>query len=129
MLIVPPKAHVSVHVLLSAGTAPSRGNVAPTQTPAGVGTHGTGVNTPGGGAAVAAATAGFPIDVHIPHGATLAIGAASWIVAAGFPPIRMVGEDVAVSVPGAVPIVHIYVAPITAGIAINSPPTDFYTCE
>lgn len=47
------------------------------------GTQGTGVRTPIA-AAVAAATAGFVIVLHIPKGPTFAV-VASMIVAAGFP--------------------------------------------
>lgn len=54
------------------------------------GTQGAGVGTPAA-AAVAAITAGFVGELHIPKGGILAMGAKSAIVAAGFPSI-MVGE-------------------------------------
>ncbi len=57
--------------------------------PAGAGTHGMGVSTPRA-AAVAEATCGLAMEVHIPHGITFAMGAESWIVAAGAPPISTV---------------------------------------
>ena len=40
-------------------------------------------------AAVADATAGLDMEVHIPQGVTLLIGAASAMVATGLPPTRM----------------------------------------
>lgn len=46
------------------------------------GVHGCGVRTPSA-AAVAAATAGFAIDVHIPNGMTFANGLLSMILARG----------------------------------------------
>ena len=57
--------------------------------PAGAGTQGWGVRTPIA-AAVAAATAGFAIDEHIPQLPTLLMGAQSAILATGFPPMRIV---------------------------------------
>lgn len=84
----------------------------PTQMPAGAGTQGIGVSTPSA-AAVAEATVGFASEVHIPQGVTLVIGTTSRTVAAGFPFIRTVCCEVAISVPGVVPMLHWIEAPLT----------------
>ena len=74
---------MSLQVLLRAGMPPTSTVALPgTQVPAGTGTQGIGVRTPSA-AAVAAATAGFAIDEHIPNGMTLAIGLQSAMFAAG----------------------------------------------
>lgn len=70
------------------------------------GTHGAGVNTPRA-AAVAAATAGFVAVVHIANGGMFVIGAASMIVATGFPSIRSFCWLVTIRVDGAVPKGHV----------------------
>ena len=64
-------------------------------------------------AAVAEATVGFASEVHIPQGVTLVIGTTSRTVAAGFPFIRTVCCEVAISVPGVVPMLHWIEAPLT----------------
>jgi hypothetical protein len=87
------------------------------QIPAVTGTHGCGVSTPNA-AAVAAATAGFDIAVHIPKGSKFDIPALSCTVAAGIPEKLTLFCDVTTSDPGAVPFVHIHEAPVTTGIAI-----------
>lgn len=84
------------------------------------GMHGCGVNTPSA-AAVAAATCGFANDVHIPKGAIFAIGAASVIVAVGFPSLKTKGAFVAIKVDGAVPKVHMICAPLLTSILKTLP--------
>ena len=75
------------------------------------GMQGMGVRTPNA-AAVAAATVGFAGDIHIPNGMIFAMGAKSMIVAAGITEVEVVGADVATSVLGATPNVHISIAPV-----------------
>jgi hypothetical protein len=105
-------------VLFNPGTPPINGSIAPSHMPAGAGTQGIGVKTPSF-AAVAAATCGLAIELHIPHGSIFAIGAASCIVATGMPPNRTFACEVTRSEPGAVPIVHAMEAPVTTGKAIK----------
>ena len=69
----------------NAGAEPIRTAGEPGVQGAGVtGKHGIGVRTPRA-AAVAAATAGFAGEIHIPKGATFVIGLLSRTVAAGTP--------------------------------------------
>ena len=70
------------------GFPPTRIEPGHIQAPAGEGTQGWGVSTPIA-AAVAEATVGFAMEVHIPQGITLVIGAASAMLATGFPPTRI----------------------------------------
>jgi len=82
------------------------------------GTQGAGVGTPAA-AAVAAITAGFAGELHIPKGGILAIGAKSMIVAASFPSI-MVGVPLGITIRElcAIPKEHFSIAPITTCLAI-----------
>jgi len=75
------------------------------------GIQGIGVSTPNA-AAVALATTGFAGDMHIPKGMIFTMGAKSMIVAAGIDDVEVVGADVATSVLGAIPNVHISIAPV-----------------
>src|SRR5262245_43295132 len=87
--------------------------------PAGTGVHGIGVSTPSA-AAVAAATAGLPMLVHMPKGITLRKGTLSAMFAAGAPAsTRFTGKTT--SEPGASPIVHIVVAPALTINPMNVP--------
>jgi hypothetical protein len=74
--------------------------------------HGCGVRTPSA-AAVAAATWGLAILMHIPKVGMFDIGAKSMIVAAGMPAAVTVGALVATRLAGAAPIVHDIMAPLT----------------
>jgi hypothetical protein len=113
MLIIPAHMQVHIDILSSAGILPSITVAAPGVHGAVVaGTHGIGVSTPRA-AAVAAATSGFAGLMHIPNGAMFAIGAKSMIVAAGILEQFTIGVGSAVSVDGAMPIVHIIIAPET----------------
>lgn len=85
MEIVPPKAHMRVALDARPGEPPTIGVLAHIQRPAGEGIQGIGVRTPRA-AAVAEATWGFAIDLHIPQGVTLLMGATSLMVSAGLPP-------------------------------------------
>lgn len=76
------------------------------------GRHGMGVSTPMA-AAVAAATCGLDIEVHMPNGAMFTIGSLSMIVAAGGPTAvtRLMGSTLRTE--GATPEVHCNGAPVT----------------
>jgi len=81
------------------------------------GIQGIGVNTPNA-AAVAAATSGFAMELHIPNGNTFTIGLPSIMFAAGTPVIVLftgstINED------GAAPKLHCRFAPIHTFKAIT----------
>jgi hypothetical protein len=71
-----------------------------------LGIHGIGVKTPIA-AAVAAATCGLDIDMHMPKGGMLTIGLFSMIVAAAGPPAFTIPTGSTFSADGAAPKVHI----------------------
>ena len=75
------------------------------------GMHGWGVSTPIA-AAVAAATCGFAMLVHIPQGDMFTIGAESVITHTGFPSARTVWLLVELTLPGVVPNEHMHIAPV-----------------
>jgi hypothetical protein len=75
-----------------------------------LGRHGIGVNTPIA-AAVAEATCGLDIDMHIPNGGILTIGLFSMMVAAAGPPALTIPTGKTLSAEGAAPKVHIICAP------------------
>ena len=90
MDIDPAKEHMSLQSLVRHGLPPHVTiNCEGIHVPAGVGVHGCGVSTPNA-AAVAAATAGFASEVHIPKGCIFTIGAVSAIVATGLPSTKTV---------------------------------------
>ncbi len=74
------------------------------------GVQGMGVSTPKA-AAVAEATAGLAIDVHIPKGSILAKGLLSIMVAAGIVAFTLLVGRI-INVPGAAPKLHCRVAPL-----------------
>src|SRR5262245_61488579 len=78
------------------------------------GTHGPGVSTPIA-AAVCAAVTGLARLLHITNGNTLAIGMLSVMLAAGCPPMVVRCNGITTRVAGAMPNVHIVVAPLTTG--------------
>lgn len=87
------------------------------------GTHGIGVRvkTPRAAAvaaAVAAATVGFVIVIHIPNGITFTIGIISVIVPTGRPHTKMGILGIIWRQAGDVPKLHLHIAPVTA-IAIS----------
>src|SRR5437764_12666195 len=83
--ITPPQAHISLELLLSAGILPSMTVGEPVTQGAGVtGTHGMGVSTPRA-AVVAAATAGFDGELHMPKGMMFTSGLLSMMLASGVP--------------------------------------------
>jgi hypothetical protein len=71
-----------------------------------LGMQGIGVKTPKA-AAVAAATWGLDIDMHIPNGGMLTMGLLSMIVAAAGPPALTIPTGNTLSAAGAAPKVHI----------------------
>src|SRR5690348_5885278 len=75
-----------------------------------IGMHGCGVSTPIA-AVVAAATCGLDGLLHMPNGGMLTSGALSWMVAAGLPPMSVVGR-MTLRVAGAMPKVHMSIAPV-----------------
>jgi hypothetical protein len=84
------------------------------------GMQGMGVSTPIA-AAVAAATSGFAGDMHMAKGMIFAMGAKSMIVAAGISDVVIVGADVAIKVLGAMPKVHMSIAPVHTCTPIELP--------
>jgi hypothetical protein len=92
-----------------------------TQGAAVTGTHGIGVKTPNA-AAVAAATVGLAIDMHMPNVGMFFMGTKSMIVAAGRLPAVVIFSGVMISALGAMPNVHIIIALLaTSGAGIFNP--------
>jgi hypothetical protein len=102
---------MSLQVLSSAGMLAIRTVGAPGTHGAGItGTHGCGVNTPNA-AAVAAATAGFASDEHMPKGMMFTSGLLSMMFASGVcVKVRLTGNTT--SELGAAPKLHFNVAPM-----------------
>lgn len=116
IVMTPPQAHMQVEVLFKAGMAPIMQVGEPGVQGAVTGMQGIGVRTPSA-AAVAAATVGLAIDMHIANGGILTIGAQSMIVAAGAPAmVLFVGSTFRVE--GAMPKVHIIMAPVVTSWGI-----------
>src|SRR3954447_26060674 len=109
--MTPAQIHINFDELSSAGAVPTITVGAPTTHGAGVaGTHGIGVRTPSA-AAVAAATVGFAIELHIPNGRMFVIGILSMMVATGVASIqRFTGRTTRLD--GATPKLHCSIAPI-----------------
>lgn len=110
MEMTPPQVHMQVQVLFRAGMPPIMVVAAP-----GVhglvvtGMQGIGVNTPRV-AAVADATVGLAIDMHMPNGGMLVIGTKSMMLAAGVVALTLLTGNT-FSAEGAIPNVHIMTAP------------------
>jgi hypothetical protein len=122
-LIIPAHMHMFVEVLSSVGMLPSITVGAPgTQGETVIGMQGIGVRTPIA-AAVAAATIGFAGDMHIPKGMILTSGTKSMMLASGTSSVmtRLMGRTT--SELGAIPMVHIMVAPIQTCIGIMRTPS------
>src|ERR1041385_4427133 len=117
--MTPAHVHISLATLSNAGAAPINTVGAPTTHGAGVtGMHGIGVKTPNA-AAVAAATVGFAIELHIPNGRILSIGTLSRMVATGVAAThRFTGSTVRLL--GAAPKLHCNIAPIQTAWGILS---------
>ena len=120
--IDPPKAQIAFEELFNAGLLPIMTVGDPgTHGPGTLGMQGIGVNTPIA-AAVAAATCGFAIDMHMPNGAMLTIGLLSMIVAAAGPPALTIPTGKTFNADGAAPNVHIICAPDDTRMPIRHPP-------
>lgn len=85
------------------------------------GTQGWGVSTPLL-AAVAEATAGLDVVVHIPKGKIFTLGLKSIMVAAGRLPVSTVNCELAINVDGAAPKEHIVIALIHTQVPMVLPP-------
>ena len=108
---------VQVEELFNAGMLPSMTVAEPGAQGATVaGIHGMGVRTPRA-AAVAAATVGLAMDMHMPKVGMFTIGLLSMILAAGAPTfVRLSGRTV--SALGAAPKLHIIIEPVVTKIGI-----------
>src|SRR5438477_2096652 len=95
MLITPPQLHMQVDVLLSAGMLASMVVAEPgVQGDVVTGIQGIGVRTPRA-AAVAEATVGLAMDIHMPKVGMFVMGMKSMILAAGAPQlVRLVGRTI-----------------------------------
>jgi hypothetical protein len=115
--ITPPKLHIRSEFASTAGMPSTITVGAPGTHGADVfGMQGIGVKTPIA-AAVAAATVGFAMLIHIPKGATFSMGTLSRMLATGFPASSLwVGSTF--SDDGAMPKLHFINAPphTTSGI-------------
>jgi hypothetical protein len=117
--MTPPHMHMSLELLFNAGMLPINTVGEPGAHGATVlGTQGCGVNTPSL-AAVAAATTGFDIELHIPNGIMLAMGLLSIMVAAGLFEVNTLFDGSTISVAGAAPKLHIIIAPVHTHIPIR----------
>jgi len=118
MLITPAHMHINVDVLSSVGISASRTVGAPgTHGATVMGMQGIGVNTPIA-AAVAAATIGFAGEMHMANGIMLTIGMKSMMLASGTSSVITMFVGSTISELGAMPIVHINVAPMQTCIGI-----------
>jgi hypothetical protein len=108
--MTPPKLHMHLEELFSAGMLATSTVGDPGAHGAAVtGVQGIGVSAPRA-AAVAEATAGLAMELHIPNGAILTNGLLSIILAIGMAVIvRLIGSTL--SMPGARPNEHCSVAP------------------
>ena len=117
MEMTPPQVHMQVQVLFRAGMPPIMVVAAP-----GVhglvvtGMQGIGVRTPRA-AAVADATVGLAIDMHMPNGGMLVIGIKSMMLAAGVVALTLLTGNT-LSAEGAIPKVHIMTAPEVAWVGM-----------
>jgi hypothetical protein len=99
-----------LEVLLSAGMPPIMQPVEPgVQGDVVTGMHGIGVKTPSA-AAVADATVGLAMDMHMPNGGMLVMGTKSMMLAAGVVAFTLLTGKT-FSAEGAIPKVHIMTAP------------------
>src|SRR4051812_19014383 len=116
--MTPPQAHMSLQLESTPGIFAIWNVGAPGTHGAGItGIHGMGVSTPRA-AAVAEATVGFAIELHMPNGGIFTIGLLSMMFAAGVPTTkRFAGRTT--SVDGEAPKLHCSVAPIQTCNAIG----------
>jgi hypothetical protein len=119
MLMTPAHMHMSVDVSSRVGISASKTVGAPgTQGATVAGMQGMGVRTPIA-AAVAAATIGFAGDIHIPNGMMFSSGMLSMMLASGISSVSTMFVGNTTSELGAMPIVHIKVAPMQTCIGIQ----------
>jgi len=117
MVITPPQVHMQVQVLLSAGMPPIIQVAEPGVHGVVVtGMQGIGVKTPRA-AAVADATAGLAIDMHIPKVGMFVIGIKSMMLAAGAVALTLFTGST-LSAEGAIPNEHIMTAPAVTCVGI-----------
>jgi hypothetical protein len=115
--ITPPQVHMQVHVLFRAGMLPIMQVAEPgVHGDVVTGMQGIGVNTPRA-AAVAEATVGLAIDMHIAKGGMLVIGIKSMMLAAGAVALTLFTGNT-LSAEGATPKVHIMTAPEVTCVGI-----------
>ena len=117
-LITPAYAHIQQAPCTSAGAFLTMivGAIG-VHVPAITGTQGIGVSTPNA-AAVAAATVGFAIDMHMPKGIMLTHGLQSMILAAGKLPAKVPLIGGTSRADGAIPNEHLQSAPLTTSCGI-----------
>ena len=117
MVITPPQVHIQVHVLFRAGMLPILQVAAPgVQGEVVTGMQGMGVKTPRA-AAVAEATVGLAIDMHIPKGGMFVMGTWSIMFAAGEVALTLfTGKTLRAE--GAIPKEHISTAPEVTCVGI-----------
>jgi len=116
--MTPAHMHISIDVLSSVGISANSTVGAPGTHGATVaGMHGIGVSTPNA-AAVAAATIGLAGEMHMPNGMILSNGMWSMMLASGTSSVitRFMGKTT--SELGAIPMVHIIIAPMHTCIGI-----------
>lgn len=118
MEIDPPHTQSSFELSCKAGMPPSFTVELPGDQGAGVsGMQGIGVRAPMA-AAVAAATVGFAMDLHIPNGRMLSIGMLSRMLAAGVV-VKTLFTGSTTSEPGAAPKEHWIMAPAQTCLPIS----------
>jgi hypothetical protein len=116
-VITPPQLQLQVELFCRAGMPRTVTVGEPgAQGAAVTGTQGIGVNTPSA-AAVAAATVGLAIELHIPNGGMLAMGLLSMMLAAGFTSPVTVGTAT-IRLDGATPKLHVIIALIATNWAM-----------
>jgi hypothetical protein len=116
----PPQLHINLLSEVNAGMLPISTVGAPTtQGAVVIGMQGMGVSAPNA-AAVAAATIGFAILVHIPKGMTFNNGLLSMMLAAGISTNTLLAGNT-INVEGAAPKVQLITAPAVTKFPITSP--------
>jgi hypothetical protein len=123
--MTPAHMHLRVDVLSSVGMSPSNTVGAPgTHGATVMGMQGIGVRTPIA-AAVAAATIGFAGDMHTPNGMMFTMGMLSMMLASGISLVKTMFVGKTTSELGAIPMVHIIIAPMQTCIAIRDSPASW----
>lgn len=119
--MTPPYRHMHFESAFNAGMLPIRTVGDPGAHGAVVtGVHGPGVSTPKA-AAVSDAVTGLSKLLQTPNGEMLANGLLSMMVAAGLFSMLTIAVGITESVPGAAPIGHCNIAPVTTGRPMCTP--------